>query len=60
MNELAKKVKFICVYCGSTDVSCDATVRWDIGTQQWEIAGVQDQEYCEDCGGETSLAKVEL
>ena len=53
-------VKMICSFCKSEDVSRDATARWNFAGQEWELASVQDQAYCDDCDGETSLEEKEL
>ena len=46
----------VCAYCGSTEVSVDASVYWDIDTQTWEVSDIYDKgHYCNDCGGETRL-----
>ena len=54
------KIKIICSHCGSDDVRRDAYAAWDVGSQEWELAAVFDQGYCEDCGGEATLDEVEL
>ena len=50
----------LCGHCGSTEVCRDATATWSVEEQKWELAGVQDQGYCELCDGEASLKEVEL
>jgi hypothetical protein len=50
-----QRVKKCCKYCGSENVSVDATARWDVETQRWELAGLFDNSDCDDCGGETTI-----
>ena len=45
----------VCETCGGDQVSCDATVRWSVPNQAWEITSVQDGEYCDDCDGEVRI-----
>lgn len=47
------KVKKCCKYCGGENISIDATARWNVGAQQWEISALFDNSDCDDCGGET-------
>jgi len=49
---------FLCSACGGSNVLRDATVAWSIESKMWELASVQDQAYCEDCDGETTLVRV--
>lgn len=47
----------MCAYCGSTEVSADALVYWDINTQTWEVSDICDKgHYCNACEGETRLS----
>lgn len=41
-----------CEECGSTNVTKDASARWDVAAQDWSLSGLQDCEVCDDCGGE--------
>jgi hypothetical protein len=42
--------KPVCPECGSANVSSDATVRWNIKTQQFEVTAVHGNgSYCDDC-----------
>jgi hypothetical protein len=50
-----QKIKKVCKYCGSENVSVDATARWNVDTQAWELAGLFDNSDCDDCGGETTI-----
>ena len=54
MNETkAKPVQFpYCNACGSAGVISDASARWCISAQEWDLSGVQDYECCDACGGE--------
>ncbi len=46
-----------CKQCGSEEVIRDASAVWSDSDQTWELAGVNDQGYCDNCGSETSLAQ---
>lgn len=46
------KITKVCPDCGSTDVSRDATARWDEEAQAWEISGLHDGFYCDACDSE--------
>ena len=50
-----QRIKKCCKHCGSENVSVDATARWNVDTQQWELAGLFDNSDCDDCGGETTI-----
>lgn len=54
------KVQVLCKFCGSCNVLRDATAAWNVSTQKWELAAVQDQAYCNQCGGETTLTEAHL
>ena len=54
------KVRMVCEVCGAIEVTRDATARWSETDQRWELAGVQDQGYCDECGCETSIQEVPL
>jgi predicted RNA-binding Zn-ribbon protein involved in translation (DUF1610 family) len=34
---MTQPVKFLCPRCGGTDISVEATVRWDIPSQRWVL-----------------------
>lgn len=55
-----KRIKIVCEECRSENVSRDATAHWNIDNQEWELAGIQDQGTCEDCGEERLLEEVEI
>ena len=52
---MARKVKIVCKRCGSDDVSCSASAKWDVPSQDWVLAGVHDGEHCNCCGGDADL-----
>ena len=54
------KITIVCAYCGSEDVMRDAVARWSIDAQEWELSDVQDQGYCDECGGEATLHEKEI
>jgi predicted RNA-binding Zn-ribbon protein involved in translation (DUF1610 family) len=43
------KIKMVCPYCGSDDVSRDATTRWSVEMQDWEITCSYDNGHCDGC-----------
>lgn len=49
-----------CTECMGTEVCCDATARWDADAQDWALSGTCDDTYCDDCGGECSIAWREV
>ncbi len=46
------KIKMICPYCGSDDVTRDALARWSMPKQKWEVSSELDTMQCEACGRE--------
>ena len=54
MTEPQIIAKPICRKCGSDDVACDASARWDVTAQKWVMSGVMDDVTCEACGYDTS------
>lgn len=52
-----QRVTLHCLNCGSDQLSCDATARWDVDTQDWELSGVFDSKTCDDCGYEKDYCK---
>lgn len=56
---MVSKTKPVCEECGSDNVWVDATAAWDIATQKWVLESTFQQEYCEQCDGETTLEWVE-
>jgi hypothetical protein len=59
-TKIEERVIKYCAACGGQDVSRDATATWNKETQKWELAGVQDQGYCEDCGGEATISEAPI
>ncbi len=43
------KKQFYCLSCGGTNLVSDAATRWNIDKQEWVVASVYDDTYCEDC-----------
>lgn len=54
------KVRMVCSYCGSEDVSKDAWADWDVDRQEWVLRTEFDNAHCHNCDGETSLTELEL
>lgn len=54
------KYRWVCGDCGSADVSCDATVRWSVEAQDWEISDVHDGDFCDHCDCEVRLVQEEI
>ena len=58
--ETRKRIDYCCNFCGSREVVRDATARWSVSAQAWELAGVQDQVTCEQCNDDTSLNEIQI
>lgn len=41
-----------CNACGSTGIISDASARWCMSTQDWDLSCVQDYQVCDACGKE--------
>ena len=41
-----------CRYCGSPNVSLDATAVWNADNQDWELSQTYDNGFCHDCDSE--------
>jgi len=50
-----RRIKKCCKYCGGENVSIDATARWNVDAQAWELAELFNNSDCDDCGGETTI-----
>lgn len=44
------RITMVCADCGSDEVACDASARWSVETQQWELSGLFDNGGCDACG----------
>lgn len=54
-----KKIKFVCRYCGSDNVSVDAYVDWNPEKQEWsDIRAVYESATCHECGDSCKLKEV--
>lgn len=62
--ETAKKpptaIRIVCDKCGSDNVVRDATAAWSVELQQWELAGVQDAGYCNECDSRQTLVEIPI
>jgi hypothetical protein len=54
------KVKYVCAYCDSDEISRDAWADWDTGSQSWVLGAVFDYAHCHRCERETSLTEREI
>lgn len=54
------RIKIICPICGSEDISKDASARWSVEDQRWELGGEQDCETCGNCGHESDAGMKRL
>lgn len=54
------KVKMVCSNCGSENCGKDASVRWNVDTQAYEVSGIFDDGWCEDCSCERDPKEVEV
>lgn len=50
---------FKCPCCGSSDIGSDASARWNAIKQEWELAGVHDNKYCNACGAD-EITPIEI
>ena len=53
------KLTYVCSFCGSENVKCDAWVAWSVTARSWEVVDVFDDGWCDECDGEASLKAVE-
>lgn len=61
MGSPARKIKMVCGNCGSDDCGLDATARWSVETQKYELASTFDDGWCDACGGnDVSLEEEEI
>jgi predicted RNA-binding Zn-ribbon protein involved in translation (DUF1610 family) len=51
------KVKYVCACCGNDDITRDATARWDIDKQDWDLSSYEDATWCGECGDECDIRK---
>ena len=47
------KRKPVCPSCGSDDLNCDASAKWDGVAQKWDLTTTYDDMTCDSCGRET-------
>ena len=50
----------VCPNCASSDVAIDATAKWDVEAQEWELSSTQDTITCQACGSEGYEAEFSL
>ncbi len=48
-----KLIRVVCPYCGSENVTIDATADWDYDQQKWTLCGTQDTVTCQECERES-------
>jgi len=60
MSNETKLVRVVCPSCGSDDVAADASARWDVETQSWQIYGIFDNKMCQECGYESHTFNEEV
>ena len=54
------KVKLVCPYCGSDEITRDGPLEWDVEKQEWVSYGfVRDEMGCVECGKEFDEAAEE-
>lgn len=57
----SRRIRIVCSRCGSDDCGRDATARWNLITQEWEISGIFDNSWCDACGtDDPGLLEVEI
>lgn len=42
----------VCKDCGGINISVDATAVWNYRKKDWDLSGVMDGGYCNDCDRE--------
>lgn len=47
------QLKPICPYCTSSDITIDATAKWDMKKQDWVVSSTFDSGYCNQCDSES-------
>jgi len=52
-TETTPRVGVRCPECGSRDVMCDAWAKWNLKTQDWELAITFPLYKCDECGEES-------
>lgn len=60
MNGSGKRIGYVCVRCGSSNVISDTRARWNARKQQWVVVGHYDSSECLDCEKEEKIIEVEL
>ncbi len=53
-------IEIICSVCGSDDVVRDAWAAWDTDRQEWVLASVFDDAFCEACERSVALSERTL
>lgn len=54
------RLKMVCGHCGSENVGRDAYVSWNEKTQEWELGGIYDSGFCNDCGRDDPIEEEEI
>lgn len=54
------KYVWVCSECKGRNIICDATVRWNVESQQWEGSPNGDGNWCEDCEEDVRFEQVQL
>jgi hypothetical protein len=57
---MSNKVKKVCKHCGGDNVWKDASARFNTTTQEYELSGLYDAEYCDDCDVDTEIVEAPL
>ena len=52
-----QRIVMVCNFCGSEDVRLDAWAAWHADAQRWELDETCQAAWCNDCGGECSVAE---
>lgn len=56
-----KRIKKVCVECGSEEVKFDTYAMWNFKTQQLEVVMVSDKgHFCENCEKECKIIDIEV
>ena len=53
-------VRMVCGSCGSINVFAPAYVKWNVGSQEWELFQMFEKvAHCQDCERETRMERIE-
>lgn len=57
---MTNKIRKICSECGGTDVCIDAWASWSENKQDWVLANMYEDAFCNDCEQECDIEDEEI